>query len=205
MPEQACLYLSDISANREQNIAQGFSLIQLLLAVLVFAGLLLGGMRSMLDLYQQAQSHTYSQELMHIIKSGRLHALRYSAPTTLCHLSDQQQCDHDWHLGVQLFSDANRNKTLDPHEDILYQLMPVSSVAHLTYNRRYIHFAVTGSTLGSNGRFIYCPVYHQERTFDDARLAQVIVVNRQGRARIIADEDGDGMISYDGAPIHCSE
>ena len=187
------------------SIAQGFGLIQLLLVALILAGLLLWSVESVIHLYHRAASEGYMQELMHTVKSGRIHAIQYRTPVTLCHLSAQKVCDRNWHLGMQLFSDQNGNKQQDEGEDILYRLMPVSSSAHLVYNRRYIHFSITGSTLGSNGHFIYCPIYGLERNRQHDQLARIIVINRQGRARLAGDDDRDGIADHNGKNAVCAD
>ena len=172
------------------SIAHGFSLIQLLLSIALISALSLSGINQLNYIYQKASAANYSQQLINTIKLARLSAIKYQKPTTLCHLADTGKCDRNWHEGLQLFFDTNANKKLDQQDKIFHQLSPPQKSALLTYNRRFIHFATNGLSLGSNGHFIYCPVYGQNLTNQDKiQLAQRIIINRQGRVRISTDQN----------------
>ena len=186
------------------SIAQGIGLIQLLISTTLLSGFMLLGINKLNYLHQKAATENYSQQLIQTIKFARLNAIQRQQPVTLCHLAENKQCDNDWHLGIQVFTDSNANKQLDTQDTILHQTPPPKSSAYLNYNRRYIHFDTTGLSLGSNGTFIYCPVYGNNLINEDtARLAQGIIVNRQGRTRIAIDEDGDGIAEVDGSNVVC--
>lgn len=108
----------------------------------------------------------------------------------------------EWHLGAQVFLDANGNGDREPAEAVVLRLPPLAAGYRVTWrsfrNRTFLSMLPTGTTDWQNGSMLVCP---PDASATDARL---LIVNAQGSVRLAEDSDGDGVVERaNGRPVIC--
>ncbi len=102
---------------------------------------------------------------------------------TLCAPKGDNRCGGKWHEGLIVFSDRNRNARIDGKDTIIARIQPAPGDGTIKWrafrNRNYLQMTQMGYTNFQNGNFVYCPGN------GDQRFARQIVVNVQGRARMV--------------------
>lgn len=111
---------------------------------------------------------------------------------TICKSSDGQDCGGQWSDGRLMFTDQNRDGTLDAGEAIISQgcISEKIAVGWVAFgSNNYIRFTSRGMTLAQNGTFTVCPENADEN------LARSVVVSKTARVRIPPmGENGDGEL-----------
>ncbi|WP_445116447.1 GspH/FimT family pseudopilin [Acinetobacter sp. WZC-1] len=115
---------------------------------------------------RQETSHLHSL-LRQQISSAKNHARIHRSDIMICASGDMLQCQHDqWHTGMLIFQDLNRNRQPDSGEIILSRIQTniqygtlefrggVSSPHTLTFK------GDTGLPRGAQGGFHYCSFRH---------------------------------------------
>jgi type IV fimbrial biogenesis protein FimT len=185
--------------------ARGISLIELLVTLAVAAALLGLAVPAMSGFIERERSTAAINATIGAVQFARHAAMSLRATVVVCPkpASGSGCGSHDdWHRGVSVFADRNRNRTLDPNDDVLRELPELPSRSRLYWrsfrNRPYLVFEPNGYTEWQNGNFLYCP------PSGDPHDARMVVLNPQGRLRQMHDRDGDGIVDdANGRSVSC--
>ncbi|MGH8435972.1 MAG: GspH/FimT family pseudopilin [Pseudomonas sp.] len=154
----------------------GFTLPEILMTLAVMT-LLSFIAAPLTDMISSVRTRHFSDQLYALIQQTRLHAMTQRKRVTLCPLSPDGQCTHDWNMALVSFEDANGNRRLDPTEKPLANLDAIRGL-DLKWagmgDGRSLHFNGLGITAVTNGRFTLCR---------NGLAKREIVLNRQGRLR----------------------
>ena len=111
---------------------------------------------------------------------------------TLCPSRNGTSCGGKWHEGMISFTDGNRDRKVNGHDQILKRFFFPSDSGTITWrsfrNRQYLQMTRDGMTNYQNGNFVYCS---QDQ---NPQLARQIVINQPGRTRQSRDTNGDGLV-----------
>ncbi len=183
---------------------RGLSLIELIAAVAVSSILLGMALPTMTGLYQQQRSITAINQLNLSVQFARHAAVTHGQRVTLCPSADGRHCSgrDQWHLGAIAFLDSNNNGQRDDGEVLLRAFPPLANGGRVYWrsfrNRSYLQMKPNGFTHWQNGSFLYCPPN------GDARLARILIINAQGRARPAQQRNSDGIVlDARGRPVQC--
>ena len=170
----------------------GFTLMEGLVTLVVAAILTTAVIPAFADLLARQRATAAVNQLVGAIHMTRHAAISHRRRVALC-ASAAQTClgRNQWHQGVMVFVDANRDGSRQASEAVITQLPPLHSGASVVWrafqNKSYLRFRANGSTDWQNGSFTYCP------PDGDLRLAKSITINVQGRIALSADRDNDGV------------
>lgn len=156
----------------------GFTLVELLVALLVL-GILLGiGMPAFGKMIDQQRMDAGLVALTGSLNMARQEAVRRNRPVTLAAIGG------DWNNGWVMFLDNNRNGRYDEGEALLREIAPnaVSRVHANTPVSQYVQFNARGESQLLNGgfqagTFRFCP----KASRDEGRR---VTINQVGRWRV---------------------
>ena len=170
---------------------KGFTLIELLTALCIVAVMATAVIPSFMQILRKTKSTADVNRLVGMINLARYYAVTKNRSLTFCPSISGAQCQGEWHQGALLFEDGNKNGILEPNDRIV-AFMPGFTHASLAWRafqrKQVIQFLPNGLTFYQNGTFTYCD------NDGHATLSRLIIINRQGRVRVLKDDDGDGMI-----------
>jgi type IV fimbrial biogenesis protein FimT len=103
---------------------------------------------------------------------------------------------------VILFTDHNSDARLNGKDFLVERIRKADFNGTLKWrafrNRQYLQMTPFGYTNYQNGNFVYCP------SDGDLHFARQIVINVQGRARVLHSRNDDGiMTDRRGKPLKC--
>ncbi|MCB1877919.1 MAG: GspH/FimT family pseudopilin [Chromatiales bacterium] len=183
----------------------GFTLIEMLVTVAVFAVLVTNGVPSLRGFVQNNALVNHHNDFITALNLARSEAAKRSGYVTLCASSDQATCNtNNWESGWLLFTDADRDAAVDNGTDVVLQsrgaLTEVTLRSSSFDNDGRIQFNSRGS-LGvagnDSGSFVMC----DDRGASDARS---VVISAAGQIRLARDTDDDGIINVlSGAEASC--
>ncbi len=130
-------------------------------------------------------------------------AITRRTTATLCPADKASlECGGEWHDGLIVFADQNKNGKLDGRDYLIQRIQPENIEGTFKWrafrNRQYLQLTSLGYTNYQNGNFVYCPLDQ------DLTLARQIVINVQGRARVIHRQDENGIrLDRKGKPLRC--
>ncbi len=135
------------------------------------------------------------------IRMARESAIMKNYIVTLCRSADQLQCGGNWHDGMILFADKNRDHLFNGSDTLIagFENFPAGDVIFWRsfQNRQYLQMSPRGTTRYQNGTFTYCPK-------EGLEYARGIIINAAGRVRFSKDKDGDGIDEgADRRPLRC--
>ena len=150
---------------------RGFSLIELITALIIFAILCAYSMSFMPSLHQKNQLQVMADEIQQAIHFAKIEALTKAHTVTLTPLSEQE----DWSFGMLLFVD-NKTHSYSPGISLIREWHWHSPGVHVTWkgfeSTRYLRFSPDLMSRGCSGHFVVA----------DNALNQIkLVVNRLGR------------------------
>lgn len=171
---------------------RGFSLVEAVICLALVSIVLGYAVPSFRTMVKRSEATAAINWVVTAVAFTRHAAIVRGVTVTLCPSSDGRTCGGRWHEGVIVFTDENRNHTIDREDELLHRSgFPVDG-ATLTWrsfrNRQYLQMRGDGFTHYQNGNFVYCP------GDKDSRFARQLVINMQGRARTSSDIDGDGIV-----------
>ncbi|MVF21369.1 prepilin-type N-terminal cleavage/methylation domain-containing protein [Methylocaldum sp. BRCS4] len=137
----------------------GFTLIELMVAVAVLAVTLTIGVPSFRETILNNRQTTQINELVADVGLARSEAIKRGIPVTLCKRNTSgNNCDSSaaWADGWIIFSDRNRNGVLDGDDNLLQVKPPLASGTTLTFSGGRVTFDARGFSAGFNGTFIFC-------------------------------------------------
>jgi len=180
----------------------GMTLLELLIAMLIFAALLGLSMPGFGELVAARRGDIVMDRLRQAVSLARTTAVTSGELTTLCRSADALTCGGEWRDGVLVFRDSDGDRTLDDGQTPV-RYIDLGDTRGAVYwrafqNRQYLQFTPLGFTRYQNGNFTYCP--------DNGQLqyARQLILNRTGRLRTAVDSDGDGIAEDSrGRPLRC--
>ncbi|WP_111498330.1 MULTISPECIES: GspH/FimT family protein [Marinobacter] len=180
--------------------AQGFSLVELLLTLVLAAILLSFAIPSMSDLIDGAQRRSSIHDLLSFMSFARHYAIDSSRIVTVCPLDETNHCGNDWNGPLSLFVDPYNERGLSAATHIL-RTLPSPETGTLkarSLHSSYFQYQPSGLIYSDLGNITWCPE-NRDRT-----QAAQLIISRGGRIRIAPDSDGDGIPEgSDGAPVDC--
>ena len=150
----------------KMNRYNGFTLIEVLVALAILVSLTAIGVPSLVDYTVKLKVDNEISHLYRLLLSARNSAINSGKPTTVCPLDKQNHCSDDWAQSIYVFTDSNDNKRFEPsdNEQIIVMKNAISVQDKLQYgkNRIGVTYTSTGhlSGWGQNGTFKYCPKNH---------------------------------------------
>lgn len=123
---------------------------------------------------------------------ARQAAITHGITTTLCPASTKKiVCKGKWHEGVIVFADFNADAKLNGRDFLIERIHADTFTGTIKWrafrNRQYLQMTPLGYTNYQNGNFVYCTQNQ------DLRFARQIVINMQGRARLVHTLNDEGM------------
>lgn len=169
-----------------------FSLIELLICLAISA-ILLGYMSpSLSELRQRSNATSAINWIVTSVLFARHAAIVYNTIVTLCPSRNGRSCGGDWQEGAIAFTDSNADRHINHADRLLSRFeFPVPGARlswHAFRNRHYLQMTNSGFTNYQNGNFVYCP------PDGDNHFARQLVINMQGRTRLLHDIDHDGIV-----------
>ena len=163
-------------------INQGFTLIELMLAIAIGAILLGIGLPSFQSFMQSSRVVTQTNEFVSSINSSRSEAIKRSTPVALCSSSNATSCaaSDDWESGWIIFTDSSGTPgTLDGTDSLLraFGALGGSSTLGAT-GINFLRYLQTGALSGASVNFT---LQVADCSGDDSRQ---ITINRQGHVRV---------------------
>ena len=176
--------------------ANGFTLIEMLVAVLIVGVLLLVAAPGFSDLISNNRMVSEVYLMRATLSHARSEALARRAPVVVCPTTDGLACadSNDWSSGYMTFVDTDDNNVAnptDPDEDIIQWEAGQSPVDILFDNAsKRVRFGGQGVALGFEGTFTFC----DSRGAGDARA---LILNPVGSLRAALDIDAtpDGIVN----------
>ena len=182
---------------------RGFTLIELLAALAIAATMAYLAQPSFTDLLERVRTTSRVNGLIGVIRFARQTAITQRRWITLCPaVAEDCLRSREWHRGIMLFADLNRDGSRQAQEPIVGYQPAYDPGERLIWrafrNRNYLQFRTEGFTNWQNGSFLYCPAS------GDPRYGKVVIINIQGRAAVSIDQDGDGIDEQaSGDPLAC--
>ncbi len=165
----------------------GLTLIEMMMVLAVIAILVGLGVPSMGRLAAQHQLTAAVNSYVAGFQQARLRAVTLAGQTVACPSRDGRTCTGglDWGSGWLIYDDDNRNRRLDPGENVVAVFQPLRPQlsAFSSIGRPSLVYRADGSSAGSNLRVTVC----DQRGLVAGRS---IVVNQGGRPRAAPDELG---------------
>lgn len=191
--------------SRERSYAQGFTLLDLLIAMSV-ASILLGiGVPSMSDFLQANKGRSVAYQLMTSFQFARNESVKRGEDIKLCGSDDGIKCSKFWRKQVIIFADRNDNSMVENGELIAeeafnlqsqYMITSVGGTSKANSHLQLIEFKSNGR-VNQNGNIIFCNP-------DALKHSKQIRFYHPGRAyhaklRIKDDQ----LLNNDGKPLNC--
>ena len=182
---------------------KGMSLLELLVTLGILSVLLGLSMPDIKELVQSVSADTTLRKLATAIQLSKTTAITNRTTVTLCRSADGLKCGGNWQDGVLIFTDRNRDRTINEDDRLVRHVTFPNSKGHIRFrafqNKQYLQLTSLGVTHSQNGNFTYCPFS------GDSRLARQLIVNRTARLRFAQDNDGDGIKEDSrGRPLNCA-
>ncbi|MCA0949342.1 GspH/FimT family pseudopilin [Shewanella chilikensis] len=166
-----------------RHLPLGFSLLEVIVAMVLLAILASVGAPSLKSLYESYRAQTGIKQVQQLLQFARNQAISYGVRVSVCVLKDGR-CEADaWQQGITVFSDRNGNLTLDDDDKLLFQSGVFDSKDILKYNRKAIRFLPDGLASGTNGTFKYCPGKA------NSPHSKALIINQAGRIRHSQDKN----------------
>ncbi len=181
---------------------RGFSMIELLITLSIITLLLAVATPQLPAFIEKHQGEKALIAVARAIKVGRTTAIKTGATVTVCRSSDALQCSGSWQNGLIVFTDQNKDRTINQTDRLLVQLvfnnLPGTIVWRAFQNRQYLQLNSRGDMIHQNGNFTFCAFS------GTAESAHQLIISGTGRIRFAVDSDGDGIRSgSNGLPLSC--
>lgn len=179
---------------RHRHRGQGFTLAELLITLTIGAVLAGAAIPAFSHLIAADRIKTAVDTFISHVQLARFEAITRDQRVTLCPSGDAMNCltTPDWHRGLLLFVDLDRDREHDAGEPVLRVSSALDGTVTLTSStaRKRIVYEADGTALGgSNGTFRFC---------DSSGEAEprTVIISLAGRLRTATTEP-------DGSPVKC--
>ena len=160
--------------------ARGFTLIELMLTLAVFAILAAAAAPALGSLIESTESRTARSALITALNTARIFAASKTAHVVACPSADREYCGRttEWQQGWIVFIDADGDGLRDAVEDLIEvtEAQPEGVAITSTAGRTRVLYRPDGSSAGSNVTFTICDRRGPEH-------ASALVINNAGRVR----------------------
>ena len=181
----------------------GLTLIEVLVVLAIIS--VMSGMviPSMVKIHSRSKATAGVNWIIGAVNFTRHTAINLRITTTVCPSSGPiLKCAGEWHDGLILFAVHNRDAKLNGKDFLVQRIRNDNFDGTLKWrafrNRKYLQMTEFGYTNYQNGNFVYCPVD------GDLHFARQIVINMQGRARVVHTRNNEGiMTDRRGKPLRC--
>jgi len=179
--------------NIRQQKEQGLSLLELLIALLVLATLVVTSTSAFSGFLPRQRALAAMSTFKGLFQFARSTAVHTQRTVTVCALRPDNKCTRDWSgdRTIVVFVDNNRNRYLDDEDQELRRLDWPSRKGTVQWRaslaRNYINFEPGLGNTWQNGTLYYCP------SNGDNRYANALVVSHSGRSYFPGDSDGNGI------------
>lgn len=152
------------------NLVQGFSLIELFIALAILVIVSAIGIPNLINFSVQMKVDNEISQLYRLLLLTRNSAINSGSTTTLCPLDKGNICDTNWQNTLYVFTDLNDNKQYDPLNDekiiSMKKAIPANDQLQYGKNRIAITYRSTGhlADWGQNGTFKFCPNNHADKS-----------------------------------------
>lgn len=168
---------------------QGASMIETMTALVVLAVLAGAAAPSLAGLLGRGQADAAMEQMVGAIRFARHLAVTRGVTATLCPgVGDRCGARDSWHDGALIFLDRNANGRVDAGDAVARRLPPLPTGHRLRWrsfrNRKSLSMRPDGLTNWQNGSMLLCP------PDGDAKKARKLVINAQGRVRLVGDGNG---------------
>lgn len=164
-----------------QTNGQGFTLVELLIVLSVFAILLGLAAPSFMSIIANNRVANAANEIVTALNVGKSEAVRSGEHTVLCKSPDGASCDSSatWNQGWLLFQDSNGNREKEDGERIIRLQQDIEPSLEFDFRTgNYIAFRPNGRTpLNENGRFCF------RNNHEDAN-SRTVIITMTGHVRI---------------------
>lgn len=175
----------------------GFSLLELLIALVLLSILLLTSVPIFSDLISRNNITSTKLELKKAIKLARSEAILQGQTVYFCFTPDEIRCNGDQGGSLMVFTDPNYQSGRSSESRTLYEYSWPSEALQVSYNRSLLKFSARGHAMGTNGTLTICD---REGLRKDG-----LVISTLGRVRQAEDYDGDGVKEKSpSTPLVCS-
>lgn len=175
-----------------------------LIATLAIASILFGiAIPGAINIHNRSKATAEINWIIGAINYARHSAVIRRTTVTLCpDAKKNHQCNGKWQQGLILFTDYNQNSKLDGKDVLVETIQNTVKDGTLKWrafrNRQYLQFTKYGYTNFQNGNFTHCPGNR------DPTYARQIVINTQGRARVVHSRNAKGQpIDRRGKALRC--
>lgn len=167
---------------QSQRHLQGFTLIELMIAISVAAILIGVGIPGMRNMILDNRRVAVVNEIVTGVNQARAAAFARNLPVTMCvadNAVNPGSCDAtgDWTNGWFIFVDANENDTFDTDEEILNVTGTAPQGVTITASANFMARTFTRNTLGTLGTISVCA----------GNSRRDIVVDEIGHTRLASD------------------
>ena len=173
-----------------KNIIKGVTLIELVIVVSIFSITIVLTAPSLKSFTIKNKLTSQVNKLAMAINLARHSAISLNKIVTLCRSENLQQCQGQWHQGMIIFVDHNKDHIVNGADYILrkFQQFPKDDIIFWRAfgNRQYLQMTPRGYTRYQNGTFTYCPK-------EGLEYARGIILNATARVRFTQDTNGDGI------------
>lgn len=194
-------YFSNTAKQSDMRLAQGFTLVELIVAVAVLSIMITVGVPNFVSFIQRYSAESAIGMFHKDLQLARAEAVSLGKRVTVCHLSSGNVCDGNWLQGVSVFVDDGASiGELDADELVLAESNPLGTENHFKDSSRdRVTFTADGQSAGFAATFVFCP------SSADAEYARGVILSNTGRARSTSDTNNDGIHEgSDGKALTCS-
>lgn len=132
-------------------------LLIVLALISLLAGLTGSPLATMMDAHR-ARSNL--QQLYHLLNYARQQAVIHRRYVTVCPSRNQQSCDDDWSAPLIVFTDSNKDESINGEDRLLRHLALAGErpgvVIRASSRRRFLQFKATGTSNGIAGSVLIC-------------------------------------------------
>jgi len=170
---------------------RGYTLIELMFALAILAGLLAWSVPTFGDLRRNAARTTAVNEFVQAVYFARSEAIKRNGVVSLCPSRDAQSCDAagaPWHAGWIVFINHDRdNPAVRDGSEPLLRTHAAWTTGRIVANRTTLSFRPYGQS-GVTATVVFC---------DDrgARDARAVIISQTGRPRVTGRDASGGALS----------
>lgn len=178
----------------------GFSLLEMMIALSISSILLLLVMPMLCAMQVNAKAALLQTQLFQAIQQAQQEADLNHLPVGVCGSSDQHHCSGAWTQGYLIFMDTHSDGIIYTAEQILFSAQSAFP-GRLHWRsfpryRSYLLLLPTSKRGSNNGTFWYCPT-------ETPVPSWAVVINKSGRARVIAPNKQGEVIDFTGQVLRC--